>query len=127
MTVDERPAAGAAPPPLDLPVRSRPARAIVLAVVFVCAACGLVYELALVALGSYLLGNTVTQASVVLALMVAGALIPGWGWVLLALVTLFLAWLLVLGWPRLSSQERLMRVAVVALALAITITQAFPR
>ena len=60
-------------------------------------------------------------------LMVAGALIPGWGWVLLALVTLFLAWLLVLGWPRLSSQERLMRVAVVALALAITITQAFPR
>ena len=64
---------------------------------------------------------------VVLVLMVAGALIPGWGWGLLALVTLFLAWLLVLGWPRLSSQERLMRVAVVALALAITITQAFPR
>ncbi|KGN42156.1 DUF6703 family protein [Knoellia aerolata] len=64
---------------------------------------------------------------VVLALMVAGALIPGWGWVLLALVTLFLAWLLVLGWPRLATQERLMRVAVVALALAITITQAIPR
>ena len=59
MTVDERPAAGAAPPPLDLPVRSRPARAIVLAVVFVCAACGLVYELALVALGSYLVGRAV--------------------------------------------------------------------
>ena len=64
---------------------------------------------------------------VVLALMVAGALIPGWGWLLLALVTLFLVWLLVLGWPRLTSQERLMRVAVVALAVAITITQAFPR
>ena len=64
---------------------------------------------------------------VVLGLMVAGALIPGWGWLLLALVTLFLAWLLVLGWPRLTSQERLMRVAVVALALAITITQAIPR
>lgn len=64
---------------------------------------------------------------VVLALMVAGALIPGWGWLLLALVTLFLVWLLVLGWPRLTSQERLMRVAVVALALAITITQAIPR
>jgi hypothetical protein len=64
---------------------------------------------------------------VVLVLMVAGALIPGWGWVLLALVTLFLAWLLVLGWPRLTSQERLMRLAVVALALAITITQAVPR
>ncbi len=64
---------------------------------------------------------------VVLALMVAGALIPGWGWLLLALVTLFLAWLLVLGWPRLTSQERLMRFAVVALAAAITVTQALPR
>jgi hypothetical protein len=64
---------------------------------------------------------------VVLALMVAGALVPGWGWVLLALVTVFLAWLLVIGWPRLTSQERLMRLAVVALALAITVTQALPR
>ena len=49
---------------------ARVRRSLVLAAVFVCAACGLVYELALVALGSYLLGNTVTQASVVLALMV---------------------------------------------------------
>lgn len=63
----------------------------------------------------------------VLALMVAGALIPGWGWVLLAVVTLFLTWLLVLGWPRLTTPERLMRIAVVAIALAITITQALPR
>lgn len=45
-------------------------RALVLAAVFICAACGLVYELALVALGSYLFGNTITQASVVLAIMV---------------------------------------------------------
>lgn len=47
--------------------------------VFVCAACGLVYELALVALGSYLLGSTITQASIVLSVMVfamgVGALI----------------------------------------------------
>lgn len=41
-----------------------------LVAVFVCAACGLVYELALVALGSYLLGSTITQASIVLAVMV---------------------------------------------------------
>lgn len=41
-----------------------------LAAVFTCAACGLVYELALVALGSYLVGNSVTQASVVLSVMV---------------------------------------------------------
>ncbi|HEX2313742.1 MAG TPA: polyamine aminopropyltransferase [Thermomonospora sp.] len=38
--------------------------------VFACAACGLVYELALVALGSYLIGNSVTQASIVLSVMV---------------------------------------------------------
>ncbi|MEY9210733.1 polyamine aminopropyltransferase [Thermobifida halotolerans] len=53
-----------------LPLPPRPARFAVLFAVFVCAACGLVYELALVALGSYLLGDTITQASVVLAVMV---------------------------------------------------------
>lgn len=37
---------------------------------FVCAACGLVYELELVALASYLVGDAVTQASVVLSVMV---------------------------------------------------------
>ncbi|RAG83691.1 polyamine aminopropyltransferase [Streptacidiphilus pinicola] len=42
----------------------------VLLAAFVCAACGLVYELELVALGSYLLGDSVTQASVVLSVMV---------------------------------------------------------
>ncbi|MFD0800166.1 polyamine aminopropyltransferase [Streptomonospora algeriensis] len=46
------------------------ARLLVLFAVFVCAACGLVYELALVALGSYLLGDTVVQASLVLSVMV---------------------------------------------------------
>lgn len=52
------------------PVRRRFARVAVLAAVFVCAACGLVYELALVALGSYLIGDTVGQASIVLSVMV---------------------------------------------------------
>lgn len=46
------------------------ARFVVLAATFVCAACGLVYELALVTLGSYLIGNTVQQASMVLGVMV---------------------------------------------------------
>ncbi|UVS76714.1 polyamine aminopropyltransferase [Actinokineospora sp. UTMC 2448] len=50
--------------------RARPARVALLATVFICAACGLVYELALVALGSYLIGDTVGQASIVLSLMV---------------------------------------------------------
>ncbi|ADD40577.1 polyamine aminopropyltransferase [Stackebrandtia nassauensis] len=58
--------------------RGKLARTGLLATVFICAACGLVYELALVALGSYLIGNTAQQASIVLGLMVfamgAGAL-----------------------------------------------------
>ncbi|MFJ6696452.1 polyamine aminopropyltransferase [Streptomyces sp. NPDC091272] len=53
-----------------LPVRARTARLLVLGVVFICAACGLVYELELVALASYLIGDSVTQASVVLSTMV---------------------------------------------------------
>src|SRR4051812_20746047 len=55
---------------LRLPVPAAAARALVLAAVFVCAACGLVYELELVALASYLIGDSVTQASVVLSVMV---------------------------------------------------------
>lgn len=66
--------ARAQPPPTPtaarLPVPAGAARAVVLAAVFVCAACGLVYELELVALASYLVGDTVTQASVVLSVMV---------------------------------------------------------
>ena len=64
---------------------------------------------------------------VVLALLVGGILIPGWGWVLTALVALILAWMLFLGWPRLTGVERLMRAAVLLLAVAITVTQAVPR
>lgn len=45
----------------------RVVRLVVLAAVFVCAACGLVYELSLVALGSYLLGSSITQTSVVIS------------------------------------------------------------
>jgi spermidine synthase len=50
--------------------RPRLARFLLLLTVFLCAACGLAYELALVALGGYLIGNTVTQTSVVLSVMV---------------------------------------------------------
>ncbi|MER7486864.1 polyamine aminopropyltransferase [Streptomyces sp. NPDC126497] len=55
---------------LRLPVRQGTGRFLVLAGVFVCAACGLVYELELVALATYLMGDSVTQASVVLSVMV---------------------------------------------------------
>lgn len=53
-----------------LPVRPDAGRYLVLMAVFICAACGLVYELELVALASYLIGDSVTQASVVLSVMV---------------------------------------------------------
>ncbi|MFE1769387.1 polyamine aminopropyltransferase [Streptomyces angustmyceticus] len=56
--------------PARLPVPAGPGRLLVLAVVFVCAACGLVYELELVALATYLVGDSVTQASIVLSVMV---------------------------------------------------------
>ncbi|MEU3948935.1 polyamine aminopropyltransferase [Streptomyces sp. NPDC029526] len=56
------------PPPL--PVRQGTGRFLVLAGVFVCAACGLVYELELLALATYLMGDSVTHASVVLSVMV---------------------------------------------------------
>ncbi|MFD3870473.1 polyamine aminopropyltransferase [Streptomyces sp. NPDC058623] len=61
---------GAQSAPAALPVQPRTGRFLVLATVFVCAACGLVYELELLALGSYLIGDSVTQASVVLSVMV---------------------------------------------------------
>ena len=70
------PAPPGAPPPwrvqgqARLPVSPGTGRFLVLAGVFVCAACGLVYELELVALASYLMGDSVTQASVVLSVMV---------------------------------------------------------
>ncbi|MGW3985487.1 polyamine aminopropyltransferase [Streptomyces sp. NPDC004830] len=63
-------AAGGPADPVRLPVRPGTGRFLVLAGVFVCAACGLVYELELVAVASYLMGDSVTQASVVLSVMV---------------------------------------------------------
>lgn len=64
-------AGGTAASGLDRPVgRARWARAALLFATFVCAACGLVYELALITLGAYLIGNTVQQASIVLAVFV---------------------------------------------------------
>ncbi|NEY36831.1 polyamine aminopropyltransferase, partial [Streptomyces sp. PRKS01-65] len=61
---------GAGTPPARLPVGRGTGRFLVLAGVFVCAACGLVYELELVAVAAYLAGDSVTQTSVVLSVMV---------------------------------------------------------
>lgn len=74
MIEPQAPAPPGAPPswtgPARLPVRPGTGRFLVLVCVFVCAACGLVYELELVAFASYLMGDSVTQASVVLSVMV---------------------------------------------------------
>jgi spermidine synthase len=61
--------AGGAPPD-RLPLRPGPARFLVLFSVLLCAACGLVYELALTAVGGHLGGDPVTETSLVLSLMV---------------------------------------------------------
>jgi spermidine synthase len=53
-----------------LPVPVGVGRGLVLVAVFACAACGLVYELELVALATSLVGDSVTQASIVLSVMV---------------------------------------------------------
>jgi len=60
----------AAAPELRLPVSRRAARVVLLAAVFLCAACGLVYELALLTLGQYLVGGTIYQTSLVLGVFV---------------------------------------------------------
>lgn len=63
----------------------------------------------------------------VLALMLAGIFVPGWGWVFLLVVVLFLAWTLYLAWPALDQGARAGRVAVLLIAVAVTVTQALPR
>ncbi|MGL5865627.1 MAG: DUF6703 family protein [Dermatophilaceae bacterium] len=63
----------------------------------------------------------------VLALIVAGLLVPAWGWVFLAAVSAVLLWFLVLAWPRLTVAERMMRSAVVTMMVAITVTHIVPR
>ncbi len=57
-------------PVVALPVSAGIGRFLVLVAVFVCAACGLVYELELIALADYLVGDTVTHTSIVLSTMV---------------------------------------------------------
>jgi spermidine synthase len=54
----------------NVAIAARPARWVVLLAVLVCAACGLVYELALAALGGTLGGDPVVETSIVLSVMV---------------------------------------------------------
>ncbi len=63
----------------------------------------------------------------VLALLVVGIFVPGWGFVATALIALVVAFLIYYTWPRLTMPERLMRIAVLAIIVAVTVVQAVPR
>jgi len=63
------PSAGA--PSSGARLAARPARVLLLGAVLLVAVCGFVYELVIVAMGTYLLGNSVEQVSLVLAAFVS--------------------------------------------------------
>ncbi|MEI2732453.1 MAG: DUF6703 family protein [Dermatophilaceae bacterium] len=63
----------------------------------------------------------------ILAMMALGVFVPRVGFVATLLVAVFIGWLLYLTWPRQTAQEKLFRVAVLAMLLAVAIVQAFPR
>ena len=63
-----------------------------------------------------------------LALLVAGVVIAGpVGFVLMGIAASFVGWILYLSWPRLSGSERIMRLAVLLLAVVLAVMQLFPR
>ncbi|MEO6143659.1 MAG: DUF6703 family protein [Dermatophilaceae bacterium] len=65
---------------------------------------------------------------IMLALLVAGVVTAGpVGFVLMAVAATFVGWILYLSWPRLSGTERIMRLAVLLLAIALAVVQLFPR
>ncbi len=65
---------------------------------------------------------------ILLALLVTGVIIEGVvGFVLMGLAAIFVGWILYLSWPRLSGSERIMRSAVLLLAVALAVVQLFPR
>ncbi len=66
--------------------------------------------------------------AILLTLLVVGVLIQGpVGFLLMAVATIFIAWVLYLSWPVLGSSERIMRVAVLLLAVVMAISVLFPR
>jgi hypothetical protein len=61
---------------------------------------------------------------ILLGLLVVGLLIGSVaGFVLMSLAAAFVGWVLYLSWPRLSSSERLMRLAVLLIAVAMAVTR----
>lgn len=75
--------------------------------------------------------NRVPKAVALVLLLVllgVGLFAPGpWGGIAFFAIALFIAWLVFLTWQRLDLLERLMRFAVLALVVAVTIVKLFPR
>jgi hypothetical protein len=65
---------------------------------------------------------------VLLALLLVGLYAGGVvGGICTGVAALVVAWLLYLSWPRLTTSERLGRLAVLVLALALCLVQFFPK
>ena len=64
---------------------------------------------------------------VILLLIVVGILVPHVGFVATGIVAAFVGFLVYYTWPRLSMPEKLMRLAVLFIAVALTMVQALPR
>ena len=63
-----------------------------------------------------------------LVLVLVGGFLGGpVGWVMVVVALLFILWLLYLSWPRLAPVERVMRIAVLAIFVAVAATQILPR
>jgi hypothetical protein len=74
--------------------------------------------------------NAVPRAvalGVLVLVLAVGVLAPSpWSGIAFLVVTAFVAWLLFLTWERLTLPERLLRVAVLVLALAVAIVELAP-
>ncbi len=65
---------------------------------------------------------------VLVAVLAVGIFAPSpWSGVAFLLVALFVGWLLFLTWQRLSLPERLMRLAVLVLAVAVAVVELVPK
>ncbi|WP_411283085.1 DUF6703 family protein [Lapillicoccus sp.] len=64
---------------------------------------------------------------VIFLLIVVGILVPHVGFVATGIVAAFVGFLVYSTWPRLSMPEKLMRLAVLFIAVALTAVQALPR
>ena len=65
--------------------------------------------------------------AVVLALLTLGVFLPRLGFLATGVVALFVGFLVYYTWPRLTQPEKMMRLAVLVLVVALTLLQAFPR